>query len=145
MPILEMVAGDAELRSCVSNRKLTLGPNWILSPEGMVRRRLSSSTELRDSTHSGSMSPSLTIQDWTSGTPTNVNVVGQRRSSFPLCHPSPALHQSLNHISSLTVATKAVAAVSFVRKRQQDRQTRQTVEQQTKGHTDIQVGRQTNR
>ena len=27
IPILEIVAGDAELRSWVSNRKLTLGPN----------------------------------------------------------------------------------------------------------------------
>lgn len=67
MPIREMVAGEAQLRSCVSNRKLTLGPNWILSPEGMVRRRLSSSTEFSDSIHSGSMSPSQTIHDWISG------------------------------------------------------------------------------
>ena len=66
MPILEMVAGDAQLRSCVSNTKLTFGPNWILSPDGIVSSRLSSSTELRDSIHSGSMSPSQTIQDWIS-------------------------------------------------------------------------------
>lgn len=62
----DMVAGEAQLRSCDSNRKLTLGPNWILSPEGMVSNRLSSSTELRDSIHSGSMSPSQTIHDWIS-------------------------------------------------------------------------------
>ena len=66
IPILEIVAGEAQLRSCVSKRKLTLGPNWILSPDGMVRSRLSSSTELRDSIHSGSMSPSQIIQDWIS-------------------------------------------------------------------------------
>ena len=36
IPILEMVAGEAHERSCDSKRKLTLGPNWILSPDGMV-------------------------------------------------------------------------------------------------------------
>ena len=36
MPMREMVAGEADERSCDSNRKLTLGPNWILSPDGMV-------------------------------------------------------------------------------------------------------------
>ena len=36
IPILEMVAGDAQERSCDSNRKLTFGPNWILSPLGIV-------------------------------------------------------------------------------------------------------------
>lgn len=61
-----MVAGEAQLKSWVSNRKFTLGPNWILSPEGMVRSLLSSSTEFRDSIHSGSMSPSQIIQDWIS-------------------------------------------------------------------------------
>ena len=65
IPMREMVAGEAQERSWDSNRKLTFGPNWILSPEGMVRSRLSSSTELRDSIHSGSMSPSQTIQEWT--------------------------------------------------------------------------------
>jgi len=67
MPILEMVAGEAQLRSWVSNRKLTLGPNCIRSPDGMVSSLLSSNTELRDSIHSGSMSPSQIIQDCTSG------------------------------------------------------------------------------
>ena len=66
MPMREIVAGDAQLKSCVSNRKLTFGPNWILSPEGMVSSLLSSSTELSDSIHSGSMSPSHTIHDCTS-------------------------------------------------------------------------------
>ena len=66
MPILDMVAGEAQLRSCVSNRKLMLGPNCILSPEGMVSSRLSSSTEFRDSIHSGSMSPSQMIHEFTS-------------------------------------------------------------------------------
>ena len=36
MPILEIVAGEAHDRSCDSNRKFTLGPNWIRSPEGIV-------------------------------------------------------------------------------------------------------------
>lgn len=36
IPILEMVAGEAHDRSCDSNRKLTFGPNWILSPDGIV-------------------------------------------------------------------------------------------------------------
>ena len=66
IPMREIVAGEAQLRSCDSNRKLTLGPNCILSPEGMVSSLLSSRTELRDSIHSGSMSPSQTIHDWTS-------------------------------------------------------------------------------
>jgi len=42
--------------------KFILLPKLILSPFGSVRRWLSSKTEFRDSTHSGSMSPSLTIQ-----------------------------------------------------------------------------------
>lgn len=66
IPILEMVAGEAQLKSWVSNRKFTFGPNWILSPDGMVRSLLSSSTEFRDSIHSGSISPSQIIQDWIS-------------------------------------------------------------------------------
>ena len=65
IPILDIVAGDAQERSCDSNRKLTLGPNCILSPEGMVNSRLSSSTLFSDSIHSGSMSPSQMIHDWT--------------------------------------------------------------------------------
>jgi hypothetical protein len=36
MPIREMVAGEANVRSLVSNRKLTLGPNWIRHPDGRV-------------------------------------------------------------------------------------------------------------
>lgn len=68
IPMREMVAGEAQLRSWVSNRKLTLGPNWMRSPLGMVNSRLSSSTEFRLSIHSGSMSPSQTIQELTSRT-----------------------------------------------------------------------------
>jgi len=67
MPIRETVAGEANLRSWVSKMKLTFGPNWMRSPEGIVSSRLSSRTELRDSTHSGSMSPSQMIQLLTSG------------------------------------------------------------------------------
>ena len=66
MPMRETVAGEANLRSWVSKIKLTLGPNWMRSPDGIVSSRLSSSTELSDSTHSGSMSPSQMIHDLTS-------------------------------------------------------------------------------
>ena len=62
MPILETVAGEACCRLSVSKRKLTLVPNWMRSPEGIVSSRLSSSTEFSASIHSGSMSPSQTIQ-----------------------------------------------------------------------------------
>ncbi len=65
MPMREMVAGDANRRSCVSNRKLMLEPNEIRSPLGIVSRWLSSSTEFSDSIHSGSTSPSHTIHDRT--------------------------------------------------------------------------------
>jgi hypothetical protein len=37
IPILEIVAGEAHDKSCDSNRKFTLGPNWILSPDGIVK------------------------------------------------------------------------------------------------------------
>ena len=57
MAIRDMVSGDAHERSCDSNR---LGPNRILSPEGMVSSLVSSRMEFRDSIHSGS------IQDWIS-------------------------------------------------------------------------------
>ena len=53
MAIRDMVSGDAHERSCDSNR---LGPNCILSPEGMVSSLVSSRIEF----HSGSMSPSRT-------------------------------------------------------------------------------------
>lgn len=62
IPSLLTVAGDAKRRSLVSKMKLILLPKLILSPFGKVRRWLSSSTEFRDSTHSGSISPSHTIQ-----------------------------------------------------------------------------------
>ena len=67
MPMREIVAGLAKLRSCVSNRKLTFGPNEMRSPFGSVSRWLSSSTELSDSIHSGSTSPSHTIHERVSG------------------------------------------------------------------------------
>ncbi len=63
IPIREIVAGDAKLKSWVSKIKLTFGPNLILQPDGRVKSRLSSSTEFKDSTHSGSISPSQIIQD----------------------------------------------------------------------------------
>jgi len=62
IPNLLTVAGEAYFISCVSKMKLILFPKLILSPFGRVRRWLSSNTEFRDSTHSGSISPSLTIQ-----------------------------------------------------------------------------------
>ena len=65
IPMRDMVAGEAQERSWDSNKKLTFGPNCIRSPEGMVSSLLSSSTEFRDSIHSGSMSPSHTIQECT--------------------------------------------------------------------------------
>ena len=66
IPMRDMVAGEAELKSCVSNKKFTLGPNCMRSPDGIVSKRLSSKTEFRDSIHSGSMSPSQMIHEWTS-------------------------------------------------------------------------------
>ena len=63
IPILDIVAGDAHERLCVSNKKLTFGPNCIRSPEGIVRSLLSSRTEFKDSIHSGSMSPSHMIHE----------------------------------------------------------------------------------
>ena len=42
MPILDTVAGDACAKSLVSNTKLTLSVNLILSPLGIVSRWLSS-------------------------------------------------------------------------------------------------------
>ena len=38
MPIRETVAGLANRRSCVSNKKLTLGPKEIRSPLGRVSK-----------------------------------------------------------------------------------------------------------
>ena len=63
MALRETVAGEANLSECVSKMKFTFGPNWMRSPEGMVSRWLSSRTELSDSIHSGSMSPSQTIHE----------------------------------------------------------------------------------
>ena len=46
--------------------KFTLGPNWILQPDGRVNSLLSSKTEFKDSIHSGSTSPSHKIHECTS-------------------------------------------------------------------------------
>ena len=66
IPILDTVAGEAYDKSDVSKIKLTLSPNDIRSPVGSVNKWLSSSTEFKDSIHSGSISPSLIIQFSTS-------------------------------------------------------------------------------
>ena len=63
MPMRETVAGEANSRECVSKIKFTDEPNWMRSPLGRVSSRLSSRTELRASTHWGSMSPSQIIQE----------------------------------------------------------------------------------
>jgi hypothetical protein len=62
IPILLIVAGEAYYKSLVSNIKLTLLPNDILSPVGRVNNLLSSNTLLRLSIHSGSTSPSQITQ-----------------------------------------------------------------------------------
>lgn len=94
MPMRDIVAGEAQLRSWVSNRKLTLGPNWMRSPLGMVNSRLSSRTEFRLSIHSGSMSPSHTIQELTSRKHTKkthvhlyFRYIQQELSSLSRLHP----------------------------------------------------------
>ena len=82
MPIRLTVAGEAKRKSCVSKMKLTFGPNWMRSPEGIVSSRLSSSTELSDSTHSGSMSPSQMIHERTSvGSRTTLRAAAVRTPS----------------------------------------------------------------
>ena len=77
IPILLIVAGDAKRRSCVSKRKFTLPPKEILSPLGSVSKWLSSRTEFRDSIHSGSTSPSQTIQNAPAGALTTLRCVCQ--------------------------------------------------------------------
>lgn len=62
IPILEIVAGDANCRLSVSNMKFTLLPNAILYPVGNVSKWLSSSTLFNASIHYGSTSPSQIIQ-----------------------------------------------------------------------------------
>jgi hypothetical protein len=57
-PALEAVAGVAFLRFEISNNNLMEGVKGILSLETSVRTLLSSITVLRDSIHSGSISPS---------------------------------------------------------------------------------------
>lgn len=63
MPILDTVAGDACMREWVSKIKFILLPNCILHPDGNVSNLLSSKTELSDSIHSGSTSPSNIIHE----------------------------------------------------------------------------------
>lgn len=62
MPQRETVARVTKLRFSTSNRILTLAGMASLSPLGKVSSLLSSRTELRFSAHSGSQSPSKTIQ-----------------------------------------------------------------------------------
>ena len=62
IPHLETVANVAYYKESTSNIILTLFGNIILSPLGNVRILLSSKTEFRFSTHSGSISPSKIIQ-----------------------------------------------------------------------------------
>lgn len=62
IPSLLTVAGEANFKSLVSKIKFILFPKFILSPFGKVNRWLSSRTEFKDSIHSGSISPSQTIQ-----------------------------------------------------------------------------------
>mmetsp|Transcript_5207 Transcript_5207/g.17719 ORF Transcript_5207/g.17719 Transcript_5207/m.17719 type:complete len:262 (-) Transcript_5207:373-1158(-) len=88
MPMRDTVAGDANRRSCVSKRKLTLSPKAMRSPLGSVRRWLSSSTELSDSIHSGSTSPSQTIHDRTSG--------GSRTTARAASVRTPSLHSRVS-------------------------------------------------
>ena len=59
MPILEIVAGEAHDRSCDSNRKFTLGPNWIRSPEGIV-----SSLEVGEKGKREAMNKMTTKAEW---------------------------------------------------------------------------------
>mmetsp|Transcript_24478 Transcript_24478/g.85111 ORF Transcript_24478/g.85111 Transcript_24478/m.85111 type:complete len:290 (-) Transcript_24478:553-1422(-) len=88
MPMREMVAGDAKRRSCVSKRKLTLAPKLMRSPLGIVSRWLSSSTELSDSIHSGSTSPSHTIQLRTSS--------GSRTTCRAAAVRTPSVHSRVS-------------------------------------------------
>jgi len=59
-PALEAVAGVAFLKFEISNKSLIEGVKGIRSLETRVRTLLSSMTVLRDSIHSGSISPSKT-------------------------------------------------------------------------------------
>lgn len=62
IPHQDTVARVAYLRVCTSNKILTFSGMTSHSPFGKVRVLLSSKTEFKFSTHSGSMSPSKTIQ-----------------------------------------------------------------------------------
>ena len=120
IPMRLTVAGEANRRSFVSKMKLTLGPNRIRSPLGIVRRRLSSSTEFSDSTHSGSISPSQIIQLRTSGgslttfralavsTPSN-----HSRVSRSICPRSCSRFMALGFIVCTTIDCPKCACASF--------------------------------
>ena len=62
IPHLDTVANVAHFNDSTSNNILTLGGIDNLSPLGNVNNLLSSKTEFRFSAHSGSTSPSNTIQ-----------------------------------------------------------------------------------
>lgn len=62
IPHLETVAKVAYFNVSTSNKILTLGGIDNLSPFGKVNNLLSSKTEFKFSAHSGSTSPSNTIQ-----------------------------------------------------------------------------------
>lgn len=64
IPILDTVAGEAYKSESVSKMKQVWLEKLIRSPVGSVSKWLSSSTLFKDSIHSGSMSPSKTIQLW---------------------------------------------------------------------------------
>lgn len=86
IPIRDIVAGEAQLRSWVSKIKLTFEPNWILSPLGIVNNLLSSKTEFKDSIHSGSISPSQIIHEVTSIS-RHKNKPSNPRKTVQKCHP----------------------------------------------------------
>ena len=92
IPIQDTVAGEAYLKLSVSNMKFTLSPNEIRSPLGSVNRWLSSSTEFKDSTHSGSISPSQMIQHLVS------------KGSFTIDHAEAVKTPSLNSLVSWSIS-----------------------------------------
>lgn len=103
MPMRDIVAGEAQLRSWVSNRKFTFGPNWMRSPLGIVNSRLSSSTEFRLSIHSGSMSPSHTIQEFTSRKQAKLTVLKDAYGEYYLntCMVQPTVFTLSGHKSHI--------------------------------------------
>lgn len=99
MPIRDIVAGEAQLRSWVSKMKLTFEPNWILSPLGIVSNLLSSKTEFKDSIHSGSISPSQIIQEVISISRHKNKIINPKKNTWkisPLAILTLFLHYNLN-------------------------------------------------